>query len=163
VNDLTNRELIRRKFKFEEFQISKENTFGDDLMGNDIQEMEDDIFQGSEIFNNQGLLKKETNQIHETKDLTDMALLQRNKRRLFFSSKQVTYDGVELNEEPAEYDLHEQFQLVMQNSMKGRSDLLKMIGVPYNARTGSTAETEQTQMHSFGGTFNKYKHQLEET
>jgi hypothetical protein len=52
---LTNRELIRKKFKFEEFQINKEKTFGDELSGNDVQDDFEDIFQGSEIFNNQGL------------------------------------------------------------------------------------------------------------
>lgn len=74
-----------------------------------------------------------------------MALLQRNKRRLFFSSKiNRGYNNLGLNEEPAEYDLHSQFQHLMTSSIKGRTDMLKMISVPSNARTGSTAETEHT-------------------
>jgi hypothetical protein len=51
---------------------------------------------------------------------------------------------------------------MLHSSMNGRTDMLKMISVPSNARSGSTAATEQTQMHSFGGTFNKLKPQLEE-
>jgi hypothetical protein len=46
INDLTNRELIRRKFKFEEFHISKEKKDYDDLSAdNDINEEDfEDIF-----------------------------------------------------------------------------------------------------------------------
>ena len=83
VNDLTNRELIRRKFKFEEFQIKKDRSDYDTLTDNNINDDFEDIFQGSEIFNNQ---PENKHQDHETKDLTDIALLQKNKRRQFFSS-----------------------------------------------------------------------------
>lgn len=47
VNDLTNRELIRRKFKFEERKISDLNQ--DNFYRNDSED-EDDIIAGSHIF-----------------------------------------------------------------------------------------------------------------
>jgi hypothetical protein len=83
VNDLTNRELIRRKFKFEEFKI------GDDLGNNQryqsMSDEEDDIIQGSTVFLSPSL-PSEKPQIG-TRDLTDAGLLLKNQKRKLFQCK----------------------------------------------------------------------------
>lgn len=72
VNDLTNRELIRRKFKFENFQIIDDRNNGGIA---DEDDGDDDLmFEGSTIFSN-----IEENKVG-TKDLT-------NEARMFHQKK----------------------------------------------------------------------------
>eukprot|EP00347_Sterkiella_histriomuscorum_P020114 403339050 len=132
VNDLTNRELIRRKFKFEEFKVKDHQ--------NQLQlldEEEDDIIQGSHVFISPSAPMHLVQQKIGSKDLTDQAMIQKNQKRQFFKL---------LNEEDqSQDDFHTQFQDIMSQSLKGRTnDLFKSGGL--NARTGSTATSENTQL-----------------
>ena len=86
VNDLTNRELIRRKFKFEERKIPDANP-NDDFYRNNSDD-EDDIIAGSTVFAQNKEEKKKG-----SKDLTDMGFLQKSNKRMFFEL---------LNSEPVE-------------------------------------------------------------
>ncbi|CDW85386.1 -related protein kinase 6 [Stylonychia lemnae] len=119
-----------KKFKVSlpEHFSSKQNTYASDD--------EDEIIQGSDIVTSSHMPVTDQNQVG-SKDLTDIALVQKNKRRLFFQ---------QLNdEEQSEDDFHSQFKALMTESLKGRTtDLFKSGAL--NARTGSTAASENTQL-----------------
>ena len=50
INDLTNRELIRRNFKFEQYKIKDDNIYDQREASNSIEE--DMIIEGSTVFSN---------------------------------------------------------------------------------------------------------------
>lgn len=86
---------------------------------------EDDIIAGSIVFSANKEEKKKG-----TKDLSNMGFLQKSNKRMFFEM---------LNSDPAEDDY--QFPLIMQDTMKGRTDTFKQLP---GARTDSTATSENT-------------------
>lgn len=86
MNDLTNRELIRKKFKFEEFKINDDFYKSVTNNYNIYDEDEDDIIQGSRVFVSPSLPQETTNNA-ASKDVTENALFSKNHKREFFQSK----------------------------------------------------------------------------
>jgi hypothetical protein len=105
VNDLTNRELIRRNFKFEQFKVKEDGGLMSQSYMDDIEE--DMIIEGSTVFNQGDMLFGGANgersmggssrmsheyvprgsKKTESKDLTAEAQIFKNKKGKYFQRK----------------------------------------------------------------------------
>lgn len=139
VNDLTNRELIRKNFKFEIHRVLDEAPIDEDIKSE--TDRDDHIIEGSTVFNNLDFMDREHMAISRMaadrltkagKDLTHESIQYKFKKGKYFQ---------ELNKEPVDDDLHSHFQNLLANETTiGRSDPL-FRGT--DANTGSTMASSE--------------------